>query len=149
MIEVRAARPADAGLMAEVHRRADAASWSASEIAALMESPGVFGVIAAVGAAQGSFILFRLAADEAEVLTIATDPACRRRGAASALLRTSTAAAFAAGATSMFLEVAQDNAPARALYESHGFVVVGRRPRYYVRSGGAVDAMIMRLDLNR
>jgi ribosomal-protein-alanine N-acetyltransferase len=54
-----------------------------------------------------------------------------------------------AGADSMFLEVAVDNAPAIALYEAAGFAAVGRRPGYYDRgAAGRVDALILRLDLN-
>ena len=49
------------------------------------------------------------------------------------------------GARQCFLEVADTNAAARALYASAGFVEVGRRPGYY-RSAGAAprDAILMR-----
>jgi ribosomal-protein-alanine N-acetyltransferase len=49
----------------------------------------------------------------------------------------------------MFLEVAVDNVAALALYRSRGFEAVGRRPGYYSRPDGPIDAMIMRVDLNR
>jgi len=44
----------------------------------------------------------------------------------------------------MVLEVAVDNAAAIALYEAAGFTVKGRRRRYYRRTDGNVDAIIMR-----
>jgi len=42
------------------------------------------------------------------------------------------------------LEVAADNDVARRLYARYGFRQVGRRPRYYYRSGAVVDALILR-----
>ena len=49
----------------------------------------------------------------------------------------------------MFLEVAEDNRAARALYAAAGFASVGRRPAYYARPGAAdaVAALILRRDL--
>jgi ribosomal-protein-alanine N-acetyltransferase len=90
-----------------------------------------------------------VAADEAEVLTLAVTPATRRRGVASALLRQAMATALACGSRAVFLEVATDNPGAQALYLAHGFGEVGRRPAYFSRPGGAVGALIMRRDLNR
>ena len=49
------------------------------------------------------------------------------------LLRAALARAAAAGSARVFLEVAEDNAAARALYLRHGFAQVGRRPAYYRR----------------
>lgn len=52
------------------------------------------------------------------------------------------------GATRLFLEVAEDNAAARALYDRLGFEPAGRRPRYYSRPNGpAVDALLLVLIL--
>ena len=47
-------------------------------------------------------------------------------------------------AATMFLEVSEANAPARALYRRLGFAEVGRRPRYYDDGG---DALVLRLPL--
>jgi ribosomal-protein-alanine N-acetyltransferase len=80
---------------------------------------------------------------EAEVHTIGVDPAFQGHGIGRALLRGLLAAADARHAT-VFLEVRTDNEPARALYESEGFAVVGLRRRYYQPSG--TDAHTMRRD---
>lgn len=82
--------------------------------------------------------------DEAHVTTIAVRPPYRRRGYARALLR--AALAESAGRVELrrvHLEVRPSNEAARALYESLGFRVAGRRPRYY----GDEDAFLMTLDL--
>ena len=78
---------------------------------------------------------------EAEIHTIGVDPAHQGRGIGRALLRGLLAVADARHAT-VFLEVRTDNEPARTLYESEGFAVVGLRRRYYRPSGA--DAHTMR-----
>ena len=147
-------RPAEEGDLAGlsvVHRRAFTPGWSAEEIADLASGPGAFGMIVEGlgGAAPLGMILCRALAGEAEILTLAVDPAVRRQGVARALVTAAAVAARAAGAEAMFLEVAVDNDAALGLYESHGFVRAGRRPSYYDRGAGIyVDAVVMRLDLN-
>lgn len=113
--------------------------WEPSEFASLLSLPRTL----LLGDAR-AVLLARVSADEAEVLTLATDPAHRRRGLAAALLRDFEAQARDRGAARAFLEVAEDNAPARALYESQGYAGVGRRPRYYARAlGPAAAALIL------
>jgi len=95
------------------------------------------------------FVLWRVAADEAEILSLAVEHSHRQRGHARLLLQVAHVAAMARGAKTMFLEVAEDNQPARALYESLGFTMVGRRPRYYERSDqAAMDALILSAHLH-
>ncbi len=79
----------------------------------------------------------RSAGDEAELLTLAIHPACRRLGLARALLDAAISALRKAGAKRLFLEVEEGNAPARGLYQGLGAVVVGRRPRYYEHGADA------------
>jgi len=154
VITVAVATEETASALAALHGQAFDAPWSPADIAVLMGSPGVFAFSASLGADSeareaAGFILCRVAADEAEVLTIAVAPAMRRRGVAGALLNQAMAAALAGGARTMFLEVATDNPGAEALYRAHGFGEVGRRPGYFSRPDGAVAALIMRRDLNR
>jgi [ribosomal protein S18]-alanine N-acetyltransferase len=90
------------------------------------------------------FVLARLAADEAEILTIAVEPSARGKGVGRALLAENLRQAARAGARTMFLEVDQDNAPALALYDRLGFVKVGERAGYYRRKDGQrATAVIM------
>lgn len=128
--------------LAAAHARAfagNARAWSAAEFAALLDSPHVF----ASGNAR-AFALGRVIADEAELLTLATDPAHRRKGLARAALAAFETEARARGAVRGFLEVADDNAAARALYAVAQWCECARRPGYYPRAGGSVaDALIM------
>lgn len=112
-------------------------AWSADEIAALAAAPG-FAVTAPTG-----FALGRAVAGEAELVTIAVDPAARRHGAGRALLADFEDSARSRGADRAFLEVAADNDAARGLYASAGWEETGRRIGYYARPKGAVDALTM------
>lgn len=78
---------------------------------------------------------------EAEVHTIGVDPTLQRQGIGGLLLRHLLAEADTHRATT-FLEVRTDNEPAIALYQAHGFDIVGLRRRYYQPSGS--DAHTMR-----
>jgi ribosomal-protein-alanine N-acetyltransferase len=90
------------------------------------------------GALVGYGGLARMGA-EAEVHTLAVDPAYQGRGVGRALLR--GLLEHADGAT-VFLEVRTDNDAAIALYRSEGFTVIGTRRGYYRPSGA--DAFTMR-----
>ena len=91
------------------------------------------------------FVLSRLAADEAEILTIAVESASRGKGVGRALLAENLRQAANAGARAMFLEVDRGNAPALALYKRLGFVAVGERAGYYRRKDGVrATAIVMR-----
>ncbi|UWQ80300.1 GNAT family N-acetyltransferase [Leisingera sp. S132] len=128
--------------MAATHAAAftQARPWSAPEFAALLDSPLVF----AAGDAR-CFALVRAIADEAELLTIATGPAHQRQGLARACMLDWESLARARGAAEAFLEVAEDNAPAQALYRACGFAECGRRTGYYRRKdANPADAILMR-----
>lgn len=134
---------ATATRLADLHAAAFAAPWDAAAFETLLGQAGVF----AIDASQG-FILIRSVADEAEILTLAVAPAARRQGLGARLVRDGAAAAAARGAARLFLEVADDNVAALALYAGAGFVEAGRRPGYYARpEGGRQDALILALNL--
>jgi ribosomal-protein-alanine N-acetyltransferase len=117
-------------------------AWSPHEFAALLDDPNVFSVEVAEGGEAG-FALGRAVAGEAELLTLAVAPLARRRGHGRALLAAFELAARERGAGAAFLEVAADNAAAVALYTQAGYTERGRRPGYYVQTGGGVDALVM------
>ena len=73
----------------------------------------------------------RRAADEAEILSVAVARAWRGRGLARRLLDLHLRRLAGLGLRAVFLEVDEDNVPARRLYARAGFREVGRRPGYY------------------
>lgn len=134
----------DVPALAALHAVAfpSAEQWDAATIRVLLDLPGGFGLLRP----GAGFVLARVAADEAEILTLAVDPAARRRGHGGALLTGAMAAAAARGAVAMFLEVSEHNAAARALYAAAGFAEAGRRRRYYPDGS---DALVLRTELTR
>jgi ribosomal-protein-alanine N-acetyltransferase len=146
---VRPAAPTDADALGQVHAQAFEAPWSGHDILRFAADPGGLALVAAGEDGEiAGFILCRRIAGEAEVLTLAVRRAARRRGVARTLLG---AAIELAGVTAaaMFLEVAEDNPGAIALYARAGFEPVGRRAGYYARPGApAAAAIVMRRTLN-
>lgn len=138
-----------AALHGEAFAPAAERGWTRQEIAELLATPGVAGLLLCRDDHDAGFALHRIAADEAELLTIAVRPMMRRRGAGRRLLAATIERVREAGAKSLFLEVAVDNQAARRLYEAMGFHSVGVRSAYYRRSdGSAADALVMRLTLS-
>lgn len=136
------ATPAQAEALAAIHRTAfpPREAWGSDAIALQLVMPGSFGV----AEPRGGMLLARVAADEAEVLTLAVLPERRRQGLGRALLDAAMAEARRRGAVRLTLEVAVDNVAARRLYDSVGFVQVGRRSRYYADGG---DALVLQVAL--
>lgn len=111
--------------------------WSASDFADLKKSG------CDIIASQNGFVVWRVVADEAEIITIGVHPDARKAGIASAMLVIIEADAKKRGAKKMFLEVAENNHPARALYEHNGYIQIGMRPKYY----DGIDAILMEKQL--
>ena len=122
--------------------------WSRDILWRILCTPGAFGFVAQESVSDidtpVGFALVRMSGDECEILSIGVVPDARRCGVGRALLGSVVGHAASRGATSMVLEVAEDNAPAIGLYRSLGFAPVGRRQRYYRRGDNQVDALIFR-----
>ncbi len=108
--------------------------WDEASFATLLTQPGAVGLVDP----RGGILLLRVAADEAEILTIGV--AVRRRGIGRGLMEAGFARAREMGAVVMHLEVAAGNVAALGLYAALGFVEVGRRRRYYA---GGEDAILL------
>lgn len=141
---LRAAEAADAEILSRLHEAAFSRPWTAGEFASLL-SGGARGVIAETGAEAACFLLYRFAAGEGEILTLATHPAFCRLGAARTCLAWMRARGAEEGVTALFLEVAEDNAAAISLYRREGFTQAGMRKAYYA---GGINALVMRLQLD-
>jgi ribosomal-protein-alanine N-acetyltransferase len=131
----------------------EAANLGADAWSAALVEDGVTGglptiryLVAEVDGQVVGFAAASVVADIAELQRVAVDPAHRRHGVASALLEEVLAAARAAGADRLLLEVRENNAGALGLYAARGFVEIDRRPRYY-RDGAT--AVVLRRGLGR
>ena len=92
---------------------------------------------------ENGFVVYRIAVDEAEIITIGVNPDFRRNGIASAMIGIIEKTLKNQAVKKLFLEVASNNIPAQKLYESTGFKTVGLRPKYY----DGVDAILMSKDI--
>lgn len=142
----------DAAALERIHREDFSRPWSAAEFEGLLSQSNVFGFLAVPdgrprGAAVG-FVLARLAADEAEILTVAVARSDRRRGLGRRLMEAVLRELHTHRAEALFLEVDETNAGAIALYRGLGFRQVGRRDGYYAQHAGVrTGALVMRRDL--
>jgi len=145
-VEIRSAVVAEADVIAQLSASGATEPWPASAVAKILVLPGCQGLLAVRGDGEpAGFLIVRVAADEAEILNLVVSPASRRKGIGRRLVDAALDAARRAGASKVFLEVADDNAAGCALYASAGFHEVGRRPDYYRTSGGDyADALIMK-----
>jgi ribosomal-protein-alanine N-acetyltransferase len=139
---MRRATRADIDVLAAIHGSAFAApdDWSRDVFDLQLAMPNVFALLHEAG----GLVLVRVAADEAEILTLAVTPGERRRGVGYFLLMKATELAASLGVRSLFLEVSVTNINARTLYTKVGFQEAGRRPHYY---SDRSDALVLRLDL--
>lgn len=146
--------PMDADDCAEasvLHASGFSRVWSDGEIEALLGQEAVIGFIARRPGRRrrsGGFVLARLAADEAEILTIAVSPKYRQSGLGWRLMGAVLRHLRAEGTQSLFLEVDESNRAAISLYGKLGFSKVAERAAYYDQHTGArTAALVMRLDL--
>jgi ribosomal-protein-alanine N-acetyltransferase len=138
----------DATALAALHAASFNRGWSEQEFEQLLTDRNVTADCAASGRATIGFILSRRAADEAEILSVAVARSWRGRGLARRLLDLHLRRLAGLGLRTVFLEVDEDNAPARRLYARAGFGEVGRRPGYYAQgNGNTTAALVLRRDL--
>jgi ribosomal-protein-alanine N-acetyltransferase len=121
--------------------------WDLVAITEIMRIPGFFGQIAWEKEELAGFALALDLGRECEILALGVVPEQRRAGTGGALLGSICLVARLRGAEWVTLEVADDNAAARALYAKQGFTVIGRRQDYYRRARNVIDALILRRPL--
>ncbi len=118
--------------------------WEPRAMAGILAIAGCFGQIAWEDDEPTGVALALDLGGECEILALGVDPRRRRAGTGSALLDAICDETARRGGHSVFLEVAADNEAARALYAGRDFVQIGRRPNYYRRENGPVDALVLR-----
>jgi ribosomal-protein-alanine N-acetyltransferase len=137
------AGPRDATAIAALHAKSFQRGWSDDEVEGLLVERSVLTHRALAGNKLAGFIMSRLAADEAEILSVAVDRAFQGRGLGKRLLMLHLGRLAGYGTRTVFLEVGETNDPAAKLYQRAGFREVSRRPNYY----GNATALILRRDL--
>lgn len=139
--QTRVATQRDAGQIGVLWRTAIPGAWSQASIETLLgDANAALWVAPAEGERSVGFLAGRAVANRFEVLALAVSRAHRRAGVGASLLARAVAEARLRSCRFVDLEVGASNREALALYGGHGFVAVGRRPRYYE---GGEDALLM------
>jgi ribosomal-protein-alanine N-acetyltransferase len=139
----------DAPRLAQLHAASFHRGWGEGEFEAMLAERNTLVHRLRLGRKIVGFAVSRIGADEAELLSIAIDASQRGRGLSRNLLLTHLGHLAGRGVRKVFLEVEENNQPARRLYEWAGFEVIGRRERYYRQPGGEqLNALLMRRDLS-
>ncbi len=139
----------DSATLAQLHGASFHRGWGEDEFEDMLSQRNTLAHRLRIGRRIVGFVVSRTAADEAEILSIAIAPGHRGRGLSRDLLLTHLGHLAGRGIATVFLEVEENNQPARRLYERAGFTVVGRRERYYRQPDGEqLNALLMRRDLS-
>jgi ribosomal-protein-alanine N-acetyltransferase len=139
----------DAPKLAQLHGASFHRGWGEGEFEQMLAERNTLVHRLRQGRKTIGFAVSRMATDEAEILSIAVDPRHRGRGLSRNLLLTHLGHLAGRGVRTVFLEVEENNQPARRLYDRAGFSVAGRRERYYKQPGGEqLNAVLMRRDLS-
>jgi len=139
----------DAPALAQIHGASFHRGWSEGEFENMLSERNTLVHRLRMGRKVIGFSVSRIAADEAEILSIAVAQSHRGRGLSNTLLLTHLGHLAGRGVRTVFLEVEENNQPARRLYKRAGFAVAGRRERYYRQaSGEPLNALLMRRDLS-
>jgi ribosomal-protein-alanine N-acetyltransferase len=145
---VEPATLADAPRLAQLHGASFHRGWGEGEFESMLALSNTLIHRLRLGRKTVGFAASRQGADEAEILSIAIDPRFRGQGLSRNLLLTHLGYLAGRGVRTIFLEVEENNQPARRLYQRAGFVAVGRREGYYRHAGGEQsNALLMRRDL--
>jgi [ribosomal protein S18]-alanine N-acetyltransferase len=148
-VAVEPAGARDAAVLAQIHAASFYRGWGEAEFERMLSERNTLVHRLKKGRKIIGFSVSRMAADEAEILSIAVAPPHRGRGLSGKLLLTHLGHLAGRGVRKVFLEVEENNEPARRLYERMGFTVVGRRENYYRQSDGkTMNALLMRRDLS-
>jgi [ribosomal protein S18]-alanine N-acetyltransferase len=149
-LHIELAQSEDARFLAQIHAESFARGWAAAEFSNYIADPRTAPVFVACGPGRriAGFAVFRLAGDEAELLSLAVTRKWRGKGVGSALMQAAREDLRNSAVQHMFLEVEDGNIPALALYRGLGFVEIGRRKAYYPKpDGAAATALVMRADI--
>ncbi|MEO9168475.1 MAG: tRNA (adenosine(37)-N6)-threonylcarbamoyltransferase complex dimerization subunit type 1 TsaB [Aestuariivirga sp.] len=138
LVSVKFVDASSSAIVSHIHHTAFDIGWSEKDITEMLSTAGTEIALAEIAGEAVGFAMIRSIMDQAELLTIATLPAHRRKNAAATVLKHAFTKAQSLGATSLFLEVAQSNSSAHRLYVKLGFTETGRRKAYYVNGDDAI-----------
>ena len=131
MIECAVATARESKVIRKMESQIFPDAWSEKSLADFFARPDAVAFLCFFNEKPCGYLIGTANGAEGEIFRIATLPTARRRGVARRLL--DAYCQTMAQGSAVFLEVRASNTPARLLYESAGFSVIGERKNYYVR----------------
>lgn len=158
---VRRACQADLPAVAALHAASFTTAWAQDEWQRMLQPPGntkpddaLFFVIQAAACVEtnthlAGFLFARRIIDEAEIISVAVEPLCRRGGVGQSLLSHLIGQLKSDPPCRLLLEVSVENRPALAFYKKNGFIEVSTRKSYYAAPGRKpIDAKLLARDVD-
>ncbi|WP_455482103.1 ribosomal protein S18-alanine N-acetyltransferase [Bartonella sp. B35(2025)] len=136
----------DSALLHQIHHHCFIPSWEKQVFDNFLKDKVIFGYKAYfIGKPDQilGFCLCRLIVDEAEIITIAVHPHCRRQGIGYLLIDSTLRHLYNKRAAKLFLEVEETNLSALSLYQRFEFQKISKRLAYYQSENSRIDAIIM------
>ena len=146
-LTLRGAVPADLADILQLGNDTGLNNWTESDFSSVLESETGELTLALSADALVGVIASSSVIDEVTLLNVAVRRDHQRRGIARLMIQDMLGRRVADGAGRCLLEVRESNRGARALYQSLGFVVDGKRPDYYPVGEGREDAVLMSLEM--
>ncbi|HEX9207484.1 MAG TPA: ribosomal protein S18-alanine N-acetyltransferase [Steroidobacteraceae bacterium] len=146
LVRFRAMTPFDVAGVAAVEKASYQFPWGESIFRDCLR----VGYLCRVAECEGQVVAYgivAMGAGEAHVLNLCVGEQMRGRGVGRQMLMLLIERARQAGMQDVFLEVRPSNMHAIALYQSVGFIEVGRRRGYYQAIEGREDALVLKLAL--
>jgi ribosomal-protein-alanine N-acetyltransferase len=147
---MRALQEGDVEALVALEQASQPLPWSEQALRDELTHPDAIVLGLTDGQGLVGYVALRTVVDELWILNIAVHPRARRQGHAGMLMEAARAHTVRTAGSSLWLEVREGNAAARALYLRHGLTVRGRRPNYYppvTHEGAREAAILMALDL--
>ena len=145
MINVERASLSDADALCRLEEQYISCPWTRQQLISVLKDERYVLLVVrdsdSIAVAYGG-VCFAL--DEAEICNVVTDEKYRRLGYAEQILDRIIGECSKKGVKRIFLEVAENNAPAVALYEKKGFRKIAVRKNYY-QSGISANIMEKKL----
>ena len=140
-MDIRRARPCDAGQIAELEGMIFSDAWQETDITSYICQETGMCFVATDESGVIGYIIGRKIPPEGEIYRIAVHPEKRQRGIGYRLLSYGMKTEIGNGVETVFLEVRSKNTPAIALYRAYGFTECGKRKNYYQNPSD--DAVVM------
>ena len=141
---IRSLREGDLQRVIEIERECFSTPWKEATFRGLMKRSDTDLLVAETADGWiGGYAACWTVIDQSELGNVAVSASARGSGMGGALVDAVVERVRERGATECYLEVRESNQAAQSLYRQRGFIVVGRRPRYY--SLPTEDALVMRL----